>query len=90
MRCANTECGTETLYLRSGELFAIDLLNGAGTPGESQSSQRKLIWLCDTCSGRFAVETWRPPGEQVQVRPPRSPLFAHRRPRPFALMENWS
>jgi hypothetical protein len=69
MTCANPACLTETLYLRSGGIFAVDL-PGAADAGECQSIQRRVIWLCDACTGIFAVETWRPPGEQV--RPSRS------------------
>ena len=70
MRCANQACGAETLYLRSGGIFAVDFLDGTENAGESQNTQRRVIWLCDACTGMFAVETWRPPGEQV--RPSRS------------------
>jgi hypothetical protein len=66
MRCANPACDAQTLYLRSGGIFAVDFLGGAGNAGESQVSQRRVIWLCDACTGLFSVETWRPPGEQVR------------------------
>jgi hypothetical protein len=66
MRCANPACGAETLYLRSGKIWAVDFLGGAGDAGESRMIQRRVIWLCDACTGRFAVELWRPPGEQVR------------------------
>jgi hypothetical protein len=77
MRCANPGCGAETLYLRSGGIFAVDFLDGAEDAGESRSTQRRVIWLCDACTELFSVETWRPPGEQV--RPSRS--FLTRFPR---------
>jgi hypothetical protein len=70
MRCANPACSAETLYLRSGKIYAVDFLGGAGNAGECQIVQRRVIWLCDACAGEFTVETWRPPGEQV--RPSRS------------------
>lgn len=70
MTCANPSCATEMLYLRSGEIYAVDFLDEAGEAGEGQIIQRRVIWLCDSCTGRFAVETWRPPGEQL--RPSRS------------------
>jgi hypothetical protein len=70
MRCANSACGAETLYLRSGTIYAVEFLVGTGGAGECQIIQRRVIWLCDACTGEFAVETWRPPGEQV--RPSRS------------------
>ena len=65
MKCANPACSVETLYLRSGGIYAVDLLGGAAA-GECQIILRRVIWLCDTCSGQFAVETWRPPGEQLR------------------------
>jgi len=73
MTCANPDCGTQTLYLRSGALYDVDFLGGTET-GECQNIQRRVIWLCDACSGVFAVETWRPPGEQL--RPSGSPRIA--------------
>jgi hypothetical protein len=66
MTCANPACSAESLYLRSGGLYEIQLLDGAGTAGECQIIQRRVIWLCDTCTGEFTVETWRPPGEQMR------------------------
>jgi hypothetical protein len=77
MNCANSACGAETLYLRSGRVYAVDFLDGAGNAGECQIIQRRVIWLCDTCTGHFAVETWRPPGEQM--RPSRSFSKSERR-----------
>lgn len=70
MQCAIPECETQTLYLRSGGIFAVDVLDGASRAGECQIIQRRVIWLCDPCSGAFSIETWRPPGQQV--RPSRS------------------
>lgn len=84
MTCANPACGTQSLYLRSGGIYAVDFLGGSAEPGECQTIRRRVIWLCDACSGAFPVETWRPPGEQV--RPSRSPRAAI--PRDSA--ESWS
>jgi hypothetical protein len=66
MRCANPACGAETLYLRSGGLFEVDYLGESGPAGKCQKGRRRVIWLCDACAGTLAVETWRPPGEQVR------------------------
>jgi len=66
MTCANPACGAESNYLRSGAIFAVDFPGGSRDPGEGQIVQRRVIWLCDTCTGIFTVETWRPPGEQVR------------------------
>jgi hypothetical protein len=70
MTCANPACGTESLYLRSGGIYAVDFLGNSGIAGECQIIHRRVIWLCDACTPLFAVETWRPPGEQM--RPSRS------------------
>jgi hypothetical protein len=70
MRCANPACGAQTLYLRSGRIFAVDFLGGTGGAGECQIMLRRVIWLCDACAEDYAVETWRPPGKQG--RPSRS------------------
>lgn len=69
MKCANPSCVTQTLYLRNGRICEFDVLTGAGA-GEGQIILRRVIWLCDACMHSFAVETWRPPGEQL--RPSRS------------------
>lgn len=66
MTCANPACNAESLYLRSGGIYAVDFLDGVRPAGECQIIQRRVIWLCDTCTGLFAVETWRPPGEQLR------------------------
>jgi hypothetical protein len=66
MRRANLTCGTKTLYLRSGRIYEIDFLGEAGIPGECQITLRRVIWLCEACTGNITVETWRPPGEQVR------------------------
>jgi hypothetical protein len=70
MQCANPECTTQTLYLRSGGIFSVDVLHGIGRTGECQITQRRVIWLCDARIGAFSIETWRPPGQPV--RPSRS------------------
>jgi hypothetical protein len=66
MTCANRLCGTESLYLRSGGIYAVDFLGATDEAGGCQIILRRVIWLCDICAGLFAVETWRPPGEQVR------------------------
>jgi len=56
----------EELYLRSGGIYHVDFLGESGNAGEGQVIQRRVIWLCDACTGMYSVETWRPPGEQVR------------------------
>jgi hypothetical protein len=70
MQYAISECAASTLYLRTGGIFAVDVLDGSCPAGECQIIQRRVIWLCDACIGAFSIETWRPPGQQV--RPSRS------------------
>ena len=88
MTCANPTCRAESLYLRGGGIFAIDVLDGSGNAGECQIIQRRVIWLCDVCTGHFAVETWRPPGEQV--RPSGRPHIGFPRGRGRNTAESWS
>lgn len=66
MRCANPAFSAGTLYLRSSGIFAVGFLGETENAGESQSTQRRVIWLCDACTGLFSVETWRPPGKQAR------------------------
>jgi hypothetical protein len=84
MTCANPACGVHSLCLRSGGIYAVDFLGGSRDTGECQIVRRRVIWLCDACSGEFAFETWRPPGEQV--RPSRRPHAAA----PGNSAEGWS
>jgi hypothetical protein len=88
LKCVNPACSAETLYLRSGSLYAVDFLSGAGDAGECQSIHRKFVWLCDACASHFAVETWRPPGEQV--RRSRSPSENARPQEPGVPPEAWN
>jgi len=79
----------EELYLRSGGIYHVDFLGESGNAGEGQVIQRRVIWLCDACTSLFAVETWRPPGQQV--RPSRShPTASPRARRRMASAQNWS
>jgi hypothetical protein len=87
MTCANPACSAESLYLRSGGIFAVDVLDGAGNAGECQIIQRRVIWLCDACPGHFAVETWRPP---EQVRPSGRARIEFPRVRGRNTAESWS
>jgi hypothetical protein len=66
MRCANPSCGVEAKYFRSGSVHCIDCGEGART--NTWGERRRLIWLCPDCSLRWAVETWRPPGQQIRAR----------------------
>lgn len=65
--------------LREAPLFVFDFLGGSGETGECQIIQRRVIWLCDACSGKLTVETWRP--LLRTVRPSRRPRmdFPHAR-----------
>ena len=66
MQCANPVCRVESLYFRSGSLHAIDRFDRSGVRAGERG--RHVIWLCAKCSPCFVVETWRPPGQQMQPR----------------------
>ena len=66
MQCANPVCRVESLYFRSGSLHAIDRFDRSGA--RARESGQYVIWLCAKCSPCFVVETWRPPGQQMQPR----------------------
>jgi hypothetical protein len=63
MQCANPLCRTESLYFRSGSLHAIER-----NERDTEEGRQHVIWLCGECSLLFVVETWRPPGQQLQAR----------------------
>jgi hypothetical protein len=75
MTCANPACGSEALYLRTGGIYTVGCLGGFLEPGHRHNIARRVTWLCDTCNGEFAVETWGPSGQQV--RPSGSSRTAH-------------
>jgi hypothetical protein len=84
MTCANAVCGTQLLSLRSGRIDVVDFTSGWSDTGECQIHQRRVIWLCDACAGKFAVEAWRPPGEPVR------PFGSAHAALPGNLAESWS
>ena len=89
MNCASPECRAPLNDLRSGGICAVDFLGGSGASGECQIIQRRVIWLCDACSGMLTDETWRPPEEQVRPSGrPRTPFPRARGQKPPA--QSWS
>jgi hypothetical protein len=60
MKCFNPDCGNEELYFRGGTLHFVDRVMPSTVAGE----HRQVVWLCPRCSPRFAIQTWRPAGEQ--------------------------
>jgi ribosomal protein L37AE/L43A len=64
MRCANPLCKVESNYFRSGSLHSVDCGSGL-----DRRNERRMIWLCRECSPHWAVETWRPAGQQIRPRP---------------------
>jgi len=68
MKCANQLCNAEGLYLRSGSLHELDFVVAGGQTADGETIRRKIVWLCAKCSRHFEVETWRPPGQQLQPR----------------------
>jgi hypothetical protein len=68
MKCANPDCDAEGLYLRSGSLYALDFVTASQEAKEDIAITRKIVWLCGKCTTELKVETWRPPGQQLQPR----------------------
>jgi hypothetical protein len=62
LECAISECCSREKFLRSGTLHLADIVR------ENGSVAQKMIWLCDECTQRYTVQTWRPPGEQIRPR----------------------
>ena len=68
MKCANPNCDSEGLYLRSGSLHTLDFEIADSTESGSEAIGRKIVWLCGKCTNHFEVQPWRPPGQQLQPR----------------------
>lgn len=66
MKCANPMCRSESMYFRSGSLHCID--PSKGPPAKGAEAKRRIVWLCRNCSDHWAVETWRPAGQQMRPR----------------------
>lgn len=62
LECAIPNCCGHDKFLRSGTLHLADIVQKDG------SVAQKMIWLCDECTQRYTVQTWRPPGEQIRPR----------------------
>ena len=62
LECAIPKCSGREKFLRSGTLHLADVVQGDG------SIAQKMIWLCEECTQRYTVQTWRPPGEQIHPR----------------------
>ncbi|MBB6143226.1 ribosomal protein L37AE/L43A [Silvibacterium bohemicum] len=72
MHCANPNCSSESKYFRGGSLHCIDCGEAAGE--QFRGARRPLIWFCPDCAAHWAVETWRPAGQQMRCLS--SPLHA--------------
>jgi hypothetical protein len=62
LECAIPQCEGRETFLRSGTLHLVDVKRSNEVIG------KKMIWLCAGCTKRYAVQTWRPIGEQIQPR----------------------
>ena len=62
LECAIPKCGGREKFLRSGTLHLADVVR------EDGGVAKKMIWLCDGCTQRYTVQTWRAPGEQILPR----------------------
>lgn len=63
LECAIPLCESRENALRSGSLHLIDCERSDGV------IDSKIIWLCASCTQRYTVQTWRPVGEQIRLRP---------------------
>ena len=59
-KCANPECEHQYRYFSEGLLFEFQVDRDNNylplTPPAPRGSRREVFWLCDHCSGRFALE----------------------------------
>jgi len=62
LECAIPDCDAREKFLRSGSLHLVDVARDSG------STAKRMIWLCSGCSRKYAVQTWREPGEQIRPR----------------------
>lgn len=62
LKCAIPKCCSREKSLRSGTIHLADV------PRNDGSASKRMIWLCDACSRRFCVQSWRPAGEQIRPR----------------------
>lgn len=62
LECTIPKCSGRERFLRSGTLHLVDVVR------EDGSIAKRMIWLCDECTSRYSVQTWRPPGEQIRLR----------------------
>lgn len=63
LECAIPACTCQETFLRSGSLQLVDRIEADGTIAQH------MIWLCAACTAMYTVQTWRPPGEQIRLRP---------------------
>ncbi len=63
LECAIPTCNCQETFLRSGSPHLVDRIEADGTTAQH------MIWLCGACTAQYAVQTWRPPGEQIRLRP---------------------
>ena len=50
-KCANPQCNERLVYLRSGVLYAVDMLS-ASNPQRATH----FFWLCEPCSIKFTLQ----------------------------------
>lgn len=62
LECAIPDCVAREKFLRSGSLHLVDVARDGG------ATTKRMIWLCSGCSRKYAVQTWREPGQQIRPR----------------------
>ncbi len=67
LECAIPGCCVREKFLRSGTLHLVDVGREGGTT-------KSMVWLCPSCSRKYAVQTWRETGQQIRLRT-RKPMF---------------
>lgn len=60
--CAMSGCDAHEQTLRSGSLHLLDV------PTAENRFVKRIVWLCPDCSRKYVVQTWRAPGQQIQLR----------------------
>jgi len=65
MQCANPNCSTELLYLRSGSLRLLEQqipadigFTSDDTGFSARIPPRKFFWLCGECTNYFVLHQW--------------------------------
>lgn len=70
LECAIPKCHGREKLLRSGTLHLIDSVRKDGSVG------KRMVWLCQSCTAKYTVQTWRAPGKQIRPLSPNGAFSA--------------